>query len=99
MDDERVNLFRFVVNPNNFAQSVENIFYLSFLIRDGKVALELSDSGEPELCERQHLCTSDYTDDLYSPLRAAHRRGQNEKQSTKATDCHGVRYGYVAGAI
>ncbi|TFL04824.1 Nse4 C-terminal-domain-containing protein [Pterulicium gracile] len=53
MDDERVNLFRFVVNPNNFAQSVENIFYLSFLIRDGKVALELSDSGEPELflCE------------------------------------------------
>lgn len=44
-----INLFRFVVNPDNFAQSVENIFYLSFLIRDGKVALEFVD-GEPMIC-------------------------------------------------
>ncbi|KAG1752939.1 Nse4 C-terminal-domain-containing protein [Suillus lakei] len=48
-----VNLFRFVVNPNDFAQSVENIFYLSFLIRDGLCALEIDDHGEPIifLCE------------------------------------------------
>lgn len=45
-----VNLFRFVINPNDFAQSVENIFYLSFLIRDGKVALEFRDS-EPVICK------------------------------------------------
>jgi hypothetical protein len=45
-----VNLFRFVINPNDFAQSVENIFYLSFLIRDGKVALEFRDS-EPFICK------------------------------------------------
>ncbi|KAI3619818.1 nuclear protein qri2 [Moniliophthora roreri] len=36
-----------------FAQSVENLFYLSFLIRDGKVAVSLDDedseeSGEPK---------------------------------------------------
>ncbi|KAF8967875.1 Nse4 C-terminal-domain-containing protein [Flammula alnicola] len=41
-----VNIFKFVINPNDFAQSVENIFYLSFLIRDGKVAFETQD-GEP----------------------------------------------------
>ncbi|KIM40209.1 hypothetical protein M413DRAFT_446375 [Hebeloma cylindrosporum] len=41
-----VNLFKFVVNPKDFAQSVENIFYLSFLIRDGRVAFETQE-GEP----------------------------------------------------
>lgn len=45
-----VNLFRFVINPNDFAQSVENLFYLSFLIRDGECALEIEDDGEPVVC-------------------------------------------------
>ncbi|KAJ7774408.1 Nse4 C-terminal-domain-containing protein [Mycena olivaceomarginata] len=45
---ERVNLFKVVINPDSFAQSAENIFYLSFLIRDAKVAFEIDDeSGEP----------------------------------------------------
>ncbi|KAH7924626.1 hypothetical protein BV22DRAFT_1163927 [Leucogyrophana mollusca] len=43
---EPVNLFRLVVNPNDFAQSVENIFHLSFLIRDGHCSFEIQD-GEP----------------------------------------------------
>ncbi|KAF8893982.1 Nse4 C-terminal-domain-containing protein [Infundibulicybe gibba] len=52
-DEGEINIFRFVVNPNDFAQSVENIFYLSFLIRDGKVAFETREDGEPiiYLCE------------------------------------------------
>lgn len=41
-----VNLFKFIINPDDFAQSVENLFYLSFLIRDGTCSLEV-DSGEP----------------------------------------------------
>jgi hypothetical protein len=45
-----VNLFRFVINPNDFAQSVENLFYLSFLIRDGECALEMEEDGEPVIC-------------------------------------------------
>jgi len=45
-----VNLFRFVINPNDFAQSVENLFYLSFLIRDGECALEIEEDGEPVIC-------------------------------------------------
>jgi non-structural maintenance of chromosomes element 4 len=44
------NLFKFVVNPNDFGQSVENVFYLSFLIKEGVVALEVKD-GEPMICE------------------------------------------------
>ncbi|KAL1726792.1 binding domain of Nse4/EID3 to Nse3-MAGE-domain-containing protein, partial [Schizophyllum commune] len=47
----RVNLFEFVINPEDFAQSVENIFYLSFLIRDGKVAFEYDEeTKEPFIC-------------------------------------------------
>lgn len=42
-------MFHFVINPNDFAQSVENIFYLSFLIRDGQVAWEVEDA-EPFVC-------------------------------------------------
>lgn len=41
-----VNLFKFIINPGDFAQSVENLFYLSFLIRDGSCSLEV-EKGEP----------------------------------------------------
>jgi non-structural maintenance of chromosomes element 4 len=43
-----INLFKFIVNPSDFGQSVENLFYLSFLIRDGKCALQI-DEGEPKI--------------------------------------------------
>ncbi|KAJ8508195.1 hypothetical protein ONZ45_g9501 [Pleurotus djamor] len=51
-DPEPINLFRFFINPNDFAQSVENLFYLSFLVRDGRVAFEIQD-GNPVIypCE------------------------------------------------
>ncbi|KAG9009734.1 nuclear protein [Tulasnella sp. 427] len=49
---EPVNIFKLLVNPHSFAQTVENFFYLAFLIKDGKVSL-VSIDGEPcvEACE------------------------------------------------
>jgi len=45
---EKINLFRFITNPNSFGQSVENLFYLSFLVREGTCAMEFDeDTGEP----------------------------------------------------
>ncbi|KAL7271069.1 hypothetical protein RUND412_006200 [Rhizina undulata] len=38
-----LNLFKFVMNPQSFGQTVENIFYLSFLVKDGHIALSIKD--------------------------------------------------------
>ena len=49
-------MFRLIINPESFGQSVENLFYLSFLIRDGKAALEFDETtAEPVVCELVQL--------------------------------------------
>ncbi|KAL2161324.1 hypothetical protein VTH06DRAFT_8545 [Thermothelomyces fergusii] len=44
-----IDLLRFVVNPRSFGQTVENMFYVSFLIREGSVRLEFDDDGLPSI--------------------------------------------------
>ncbi|KAH8662090.1 Nse4 C-terminal-domain-containing protein [Xylariales sp. PMI_506] len=44
-----IDYFKFVINPKSFGQSVENMFYVSFLIRDAKISLEFDDNGFPSL--------------------------------------------------
>lgn len=45
--NSKISLFKFILNPNSFAKSVENLFYTSFLIKDGRLVLE-PDSNDSE---------------------------------------------------
>jgi hypothetical protein len=53
-----VDYFRFVVNPYSFGQTVENMFYVSFLIRDGKAGITIVDNGLPVLGMRDLFCAA-----------------------------------------
>lgn len=46
-----VDLVRFYINPKSFAQTVENLFYVSFLIKEGHVTVQLEENGLPSLCK------------------------------------------------
>ena len=46
-----VCLFEFAYNPRSFGQTVENLFYISFLIRDGLAGIKMDSHALPTLCE------------------------------------------------
>lgn len=46
-----VDLVRFCINPRSFGQTVENMFYVSFLIREGMVHVQYEANGLPSLCK------------------------------------------------
>ncbi|CCE62611.1 hypothetical protein TPHA_0C04610 [Tetrapisispora phaffii CBS 4417] len=51
----RINLFKFVINPNSFSATIENLFYTSFLIKEGKLIMEEDkNDGLPYLLIKEH---------------------------------------------
>ncbi|KAG4218885.1 hypothetical protein PC116_g32635, partial [Phytophthora cactorum] len=52
-DTGGIDLLRFVVNPRSFGQTVENMFYVSFLIRDGRIKIDFDENKLPTLVDRE----------------------------------------------
>lgn len=50
-DDMGIPLFQFVINPKSFGQTVENLFYVSFLIKEGSVGIGSDSNDLPTLRE------------------------------------------------
>lgn len=48
-DNGGVPLFKFCINPKSFGQTVENFFYVSFLIKEGKFGLDFDGDDWPTL--------------------------------------------------
>ena len=47
-----VKLENLILNRHSFAQTVENLFALSFLVRDGRVFMEVDENGSHLLCKK-----------------------------------------------
>ena len=56
--DPGLRLFDVVINPDSYGQTIENIFVVSFLVGEGRVAIWTdAETGIPMLCESSlYLC-------------------------------------------
>jgi hypothetical protein len=48
--DVGINFFEFAIDPKSFSNTVENIFYISFLVKEARISIE-EVGGEPILSE------------------------------------------------
>jgi non-structural maintenance of chromosomes element 4 len=74
-DDGCVPLFDFCVNPKSFGQTVENLFYISFLIKEGSVGLNFDGRGLPTLGRAGK-----------EPAEGQHAKGSSRNQAVFALD-------------
>jgi len=55
-----IGFFEFVINPDSFGKTVENLFHLSFLVKDGKASIAIDQDGQPTVCKSKPYREEDY---------------------------------------
>jgi hypothetical protein len=75
-------LYTFAFNPKSFGQTVENLFYISFLIRDGRAGIFYDHNGLPTL--RADPGERDIDQDAYTHEELAALRAEQEKLTRNA---------------
>lgn len=66
MQHSPIDLFSFIINPNSFSQSIENMFSLSFLVKEGRAGLYENEMG---LQIVRHIDQDNPTSSIPSHLR------------------------------
>jgi hypothetical protein len=59
-EKQKINFFEFVVDPQSFSQTIENIFHFSFLIKDGQAGLKV-ENDTPFASPAQPPLAEDYS--------------------------------------
>ena len=49
----RLHYFKFLIDPDSYAHSVENMFHFSFLIKDGRAGVTMGKDGQPYIYIRE----------------------------------------------
>ncbi|CAI4037801.1 hypothetical protein SMKI_04G1350 [Saccharomyces mikatae IFO 1815] len=70
-----INLFKFIIDPNSFSRSIENLFYTSFLIKEGKLLMEDDEEGLPTIKIKQSIS---HTDVRSREIEKQRRRGAHQ---------------------
>ena len=60
--EEPISYFRFVIDPNDFGQTVENIFHMAFVIKEGHAEIRLDNDGLPIIGVCVCVCVCVYGD-------------------------------------
>lgn len=59
-----IYLVKFITDPNSFGRTIENMFHLSFLIKDGKARLDTDNDGLPTVCKSSPYREQDYQESI-----------------------------------
>ncbi|OQR74427.1 EP300-interacting inhibitor of differentiation 3-like [Tropilaelaps mercedesae] len=79
-----VDFFEFVIDPESFSTTIENIFHLSFLVKQNQVGFSIDAEGRPSLSLVIEQKSEDDQADKTTQSRTTHTRRKNHGGSSRS---------------